>query len=223
MSCGTLPWQGIEAHDLHPARALAGGIAADPLQRAGAAIDGMDRQHVRLLAADDDVASVRIDGEAARLALRGRAADVRQLAGRGVDTEPAEGAARALGHVEMPSVGRQMQVRRPDVALGVARRRRVRARCRRARHAGTKPRVGRQARCRAQRRQHAGGRIERERGHRCAQLAQQVNETVVGRDDEMARSGQLLHHRTEGVFDASLPVFASKVNWNTASLPSVGT
>ena len=49
-------------------------------------------------------------------------ADEGELAGRAIDAEAADRARGALGRIEELAVRRQVQVRRPDVVRGVARR-----------------------------------------------------------------------------------------------------
>ena len=117
----------VEADDLDPVRALAGRILLQQPERAARLVDRVDRDRVGFLAARDQEPALRIDREAARLLLGRRAADVGELAGRAVDAERAERAARPLRDVEELAVRRQVEVGRPDIVVGVARRRRRRA------------------------------------------------------------------------------------------------
>src|SRR6516164_1791703 len=77
----------IEAHDLHPVRSLACRILLEKLQGSVRRIDRVHRDRVGLLSGDDHESSTRIDVEAARLALGGRASEIRKGAARRVDRE----------------------------------------------------------------------------------------------------------------------------------------
>src|ERR1700682_5968531 len=90
----------VEAHDLDPVRALAGGVLLPQRQGAAHRVDGVHREGVRFLAGHDHGAAGGIDGEAARLGLGRRAREIRQGAGGRVHPERAERAAGPLGGVE---------------------------------------------------------------------------------------------------------------------------
>src|SRR5262252_3741690 len=87
----------VERDNLNPIRPLAGRVASDRLQGAAFRVDRVRRDGVRLLAGYDDEAAGRIDGEAARLFLSRRAAEIRELSACGIDAERAERARGALG------------------------------------------------------------------------------------------------------------------------------
>src|SRR2546427_4081400 len=100
----------VEADDFHPVRALAGRDLADRHQAAVRLDDRIRGDGFRFLAGDDHEASRGVDAEAARLLLRGGAAEVGEVAGSGVDAECADRAAGALRGVQEFPVWREVQV-----------------------------------------------------------------------------------------------------------------
>src|SRR5262249_46189904 len=87
------PGLSVEAHDLDPVAALAGRVLREVAEGAAAAVDRVDRDRLRLLAAHHHVAAPRIDAEPARLLLGRRAREIGQLAGGAVHAERPDRAA----------------------------------------------------------------------------------------------------------------------------------
>src|SRR5207244_5181084 len=69
----------------------------------------------------DQESALGIDGKSAWLFLGRRAAEISELPCLSVDIECRQGAAGALGQVQEFTVRRHMDVRRPDVVVGIAR------------------------------------------------------------------------------------------------------
>ena len=107
----------VERDNLNPVRAFAGRIASDRLQRTALGVDRVRGERVGLLAGHDDEAAARVDGEAARLLLGRRAAEIGELSARAVDAEGAQRARRALGRIEEAAVRREVKVCGPVVRV----------------------------------------------------------------------------------------------------------
>src|SRR5512144_3161341 len=90
----------VEADDLHPVRAFPTRILLEQPERPAGRLDRVHRDRVRLLPGRDQEPPLRIDREAAWLLLGGRAPEVGELPGLGVDAERPQRARRALGDVE---------------------------------------------------------------------------------------------------------------------------
>src|SRR5262245_12641929 len=111
----------VERDDLDPVRTLAGRCFADELERATRGIDRVGGERFRFLPRDDEELPRRVDREPARLLLGRGAREVSQLAARRIDRERGERARGALRGIEELAVGREVEIRGPDVVLRVAR------------------------------------------------------------------------------------------------------
>ena len=111
-----------------------------------------------------------------------------------VSTRKARERARcALRGVEKAAVWREVKIRRPDVVVGVPR-----GLVRAGRPDGSARRAGDELGVRGQRRhgveflERPGVRVERQRGDHAGQLVEQIDEAVVGRNDQVTRPCTLL-------------------------------
>src|SRR5262249_13388495 len=107
-----------------------------------------------------------------------------------IDPESTDRARGALGGVQEAAVRGEVKIRSPDIVVGVARGL-VRA-DRTPRQAGTKLRIRRQHGDGVAFGEEAGALVERESRHGAGEFAQQIDEAVVLRDDQVARSRALL-------------------------------
>ena len=178
----------VEGDDFDPVCALSCRVASDRLQRAGLGVDRVGRDRVRQFAGDDYEAAGRVDIETARLLLGRRASEIGELSARGIDAEGAQRARCALRGVEKAAVWREVKIRCPDIVGGVPR-----GLVRAGRPDGSTRYTGDELGVRGQHRhgveflERPGVRVERQRCDHAGQLVEQIDEAVVGRNDQVTR------------------------------------
>src|SRR5215218_5732810 len=160
-------------------------------------IDAVDRDRVRQLADGEEGASAGIDGEGARLLFGRIVRHERQRAVRGIDLEGGKRRRGALARIEELAVGRDVQIRRPGLAVEAGRQ-------------GADallllelPFLG----------------IVVEDDDRAVELVEEIDELAARVEHEVARAGLVLTFAAGGSFGESFPVAASKRYWSTTSPP----